>query len=195
MDKCYSELCKELLWEMDKFKKLGKRRQTPHKPYWSANLSELWQHMRLKLEAAKQHLHLTSKRKLKRRLNFQPEVLAYVQSQELFDRELRNAKRKYDAVCVENMDRLCNSKNPRDFWKEVDKLGPRTKKDLICEAVDANGNITRDLAIVMESWRESFAKLYGAKPEGDFDECFLHEKTEELNACDELNLDADLNLN
>lgn len=176
VDRCYSELSKEILWEMNKFKKIGKRQHTPFKPYWNANLSVLWLNMRRKYDAARTEMKSLNRKQLKRMAVLPTVASEYVQSQQLFDKELRNAKRNFDLNSVIDLENLSNTKNPKDFWREVNKLGPRSKKELVCEAVDSKGNITRNKEIVTEFWKDSFTKLYGDAPAGQFDDAFLRER-------------------
>lgn len=179
VDLCYNELSDEILWEMDKFKKIRKRAHTPYKPYWTPTLSTLWQDMRLKYNQAKGNLKGLNKRKINRAQMISPVIADFLQSQFAFDKELRNCRRRFAEICIANIDRLTN-RNPKDFWSEINKLGPRQQRDLICEALDAEGNITRDVPTVMNYWTADFSSLYGTAPDGEFDEDFLSERVEDL---------------
>lgn len=180
IDRCYQELTKEVLWEMDKYKKLGKRKHTPYKKFWSQHLSALWRDMRGKFDKAREQLRGLNKKKL-RRMNFPSvPVMEYICSQRLFDCELRKAKRKHSQECIMNIDILSNIGNPKDFWNEINKLGPRRKSGIVCEALDPHGNVTRDKDSVMRHWEDAFAHLYGTPPAGSFDDDFLKEKKSEL---------------
>lgn len=156
VDECYEGLSKEILWEMDKFKKIRKRESTPYKPYWNDRLSALWSEMRNKYQTARLQLKNVNKKKLRRLGSDNPLVAEYLHSQMAFDKELRNAKRRYSGLCVESIEKLAVTGNPRDFWNEVNKLGPRRKQTLVCEAFDEYGNVTREPNCVMDHWRQSF---------------------------------------
>lgn len=195
IDQRYRELSREILWEMDKFKKLSKRTHTPYRPYWNEGLSALWKDLNDKYKLAKSALHNVNKKKLKRHKSSDPLIRSYQESQHRFDHELRGAKKKYSEICVMNIEKLSATGNPRDFWNEVNKLGPRSKKTVTCEALDEGGNATRDAKLVMDHWKKSFAELYGTAPTGDFDEDFLREKKSLLSQHCNVNLDADHELN
>lgn len=195
VDECYDELTAEILWEMDKFKKLSKRNDTPYKHYWNSNLSALWKDMREKFYMVKSVIKGVHKRQLKRLKVDNQNVRAYFISQSRFDKELRAAKRAHSEVCIENLEKL-TSGNPKDFWSEVNKLGPRRRNNLVCEAFDIHGNVTRDTDTVLKHWGENFANLYGTAPVGDFDEDFLCIKRDNLESLpeDDLANSSDFNV-
>lgn len=72
--------------------------------------------------------------------------------------------------------------NPEEFWDALNRLGPRIKSRLRCEALDMNGNITRDELEVENHWFQSYRTHCGAAPKGDFDQNFLE------NCCSELSM-------
>lgn len=173
VDECYDQLSKEILWEMDKFKKLSKRCGTPYKEFWNSNLSALWRDIQHCYKNAKELLKGVNKKKLKRLTKIHPLVARYLDSQHLFDRALRAAKKKFCLEMIVNMEDLSKIGNPKDFWSAVDKLGPRTSKSIVCEAFDKNGCATRDPGAVFAHWKNCFEGLYGTAPTGDFDENFF----------------------
>ena len=53
------------------------------------------------------------------------------------------------------------SKNGRDIWKEIEKIGPPMKSNKIPEDIICpNGTITGNLVDVLNSWAKSFCNLY-----------------------------------
>lgn len=173
IDSCYAKLTKEILWEMDKFKKLGKRQSTPYKEYWSPTLTVLWQDMRERYKAARWHLKGLNMKKLRRRGSSVSLVSEFLRSQDRFDRELRSAKRKFQYERIIEIEDLSKHGHPKDFWRAVNKLGPRQNRELICEAFDGHGNVTKETEAVMEHWQCCFSDLYGTEPTGNFNDEFL----------------------
>ena len=48
--------------------------------------------------------------------------------------------------------------NPRDFWKKIKQLGPKTKN--IPFKVENNGTLTSDPEAVLNTWKDDFQQLY-----------------------------------
>lgn len=196
VDDCYDELCKIVMAEMGKYAKIGKRKYTPHKEYWSDRLSELWAKMKENYKNVQKKGSTTSKRMLNCARE-RAEIEEYKQSVKAFDKELRNAKRAYRQGYILKIDG-CLSKNPNQFWEEVNRLGPRVKKKMVCETIDTSGEVTRDQRLVMAAWFGEYQKLYGNLPDYEFQDEYLSKILEQNRKCgekyDEL-LDPYVNLN
>lgn len=180
VDKIYNHLCDIITMEMEQHKKRNKRKHTPQKSYWSPYLSELWTKMQEKYKVARIKMKGIPKRQLLRMNQTCRSVTEYKESVNKFDRELKRAKRQHAGEVIARIDLLTSSRNPKLFWDEVNRLGPKRKKGFICEAVDADGNVTRDPNIVSSYWYAEYKRLYGDAPEGDFDDVFYLEKLLEL---------------
>lgn len=199
IDKNYESLCDVITTEMDLNKKRTKRKHTPHKPYWTDALSELWTNMQKCFKQVKNKLKGVSKRQLNRMTSNDSEILKYKKAVNDFDRELRSAKQRHSVNKIEEMDFLTGKHNPKMFWEEINKLGPRTKKQTVCEALDPAGNVTRHRGTVRIHWEKEFTHLYTDPPEGVFDDEFytkqlveLESRNTETNSCPSLNCDISM---
>lgn len=173
--------------EMDLHRKSSKRKHTPQKPYWSERLSELWSVMQKAFKNARTDLKGRSRRQILRSRTNNRLVEKYKEAVFEFDKELRSAKKRYSVDKILQIDKLTNNRNPKLFWDEVNKLGPSKKKETVCEALDEDGQVTRDPILVKELWEGEFTKLYCDPPKGNFNDDFYTEKMLEL---DEINVDA-----
>lgn len=178
VDECYAEVERCIKAEMERCKKIGKRRHTPYKPYWSEKLSELW------------NVYNDSVRKLRcnrrtgKRDNYRLLLANMKTARNAFDKELRTQKKKFDRGNMVKIESL-NTTNPEKFWELVNKLGPRNKSKMYCEALDEKGNITRDDKIVRNYWYDCYKSHCGSFPEGRFDHSFLKECNSSLAAMEE----------
>lgn len=127
--------------------------------------SQLWLDYNQK---AKEYKRLTIRNKN------DPVCVRYRAALNKFDKTLRNEKRKYNRGKILSIENMCTG-NPNKFWEEVNKLGPRRKTNNVCEALDANGNITRDPDTVKTHWFNAYRGLYTDIPVEGFDDDF-HEQ-------------------
>ena len=65
------------------------------------------------------------------------------------------------------------TRNPREFWSYVKKLGPRAHKKIPLEVYDESGEISGDLTEVLAKWKDEFEQLYNVQPNMKFDDEFL----------------------
>lgn len=170
LDLLYTDLSNLIQEEMQLFKKVGKRRSMPFKPYWCPLLTCLWKEMKRLYDNAKKFLNSRDKRRLKKLTSDIPAIVEYRKATSEFDKELRKAKRKYQIDKIADLENLLKSGNHRNFWDAINKLGPRRKQKVTCEAYDTKGNLTRDPKIVEDLWYSEYSKLYGTPADGDFDE-------------------------
>lgn len=195
IDALYSEICDVISAEMTLHCKKKKRKNTAVKPYWNQQLSDLWKDMRIKYTAARSKLRGKSRRQLLREEHSDNIVHEFKIAVKKFDYELRAAKRKHNTECIDSLDKLVDSRNPKIFWDEVNKLGPRKKNIVTCEALDLQGNITRDPVLVLQHWEGEYRRLYSEAPMGDFDDSFYIDKLVELEELDpDLNPTVNLNI-
>lgn len=180
IDTLYTGVCAEISTEMKMHLPNKRRRKTAYKPYWSTHLSELWADMRTKYSKIRSSLKGKPKRQFMREHYATGAVLEFQNAVHIFDAELRTAKRKYNCERIDSLDKLVNCKDPKKFWDEVNKLGPRKKRGVVCEALDSRGQVTRDPEIVLKHWETEYRRLYSEAPMGEFDDDFYLEKMMEL---------------
>ncbi len=53
-----------------------------------------------------------------------------------------------------------NTNDPREFWKYIQKLGPRAKTPIPWEVYDSDGNITTNREFVLNHWKSEYSRLY-----------------------------------
>lgn len=120
----------------------------------------------------------------------------YFKAVKLFDKELRNAKHAYSKERFLRVDLSLNSRDPRRFWDEINKLGPRKQNKLVCEAFSNDGTTTREAETVRKHWESAFTSKYMDPPIGDFDDEFYMERIMELEHQEQLfEVPGDLTLN
>lgn len=195
IDACYVSLCKIIQDEMCSNRKAGRRKNTPCKPYWSQTLTDLWRTMRTKYKEVRSFLRSKSLSQWKKVDNPPTQVLHYLRCVSKFDCELRRAKRKYCQERIVQLDEMIKMGDPKLFWDAIEKLGPRSRKQVICEAFDSNGAVTRDADTVLLHWKTAFAALYGDAPAGDFDDEFYVQQLMGLDEFSPSSGDTPLELN
>lgn len=200
INEIYSTLTESIIAEMENYKKGTRRKNTPHKAYWTQELTDLWADVQEKFNLARNILKGASKRQLLRLKTNNRCVMEYRIAVQRFDRELKIARRRFSVEKIAQIDSLIRYKNPKVFWEEVEKLGPRKKRNFVCEATDEWGNVTRNPSTVKQHWFDEFSRLYVDQPTGDFDDDFYMEKMIELeefntddNSCVELNSEITIN--
>ena len=129
-----------------------KNGQRPRKPFWNDELTSLWREMRIKERA-----YLKSKPSRERVLN----RIAFKSAQDIFDKRYRffeRAFKKKEMFEIENI----RSNDPKVFWDQLKKLGPRREQAIPLEVYNAEGDIVTDPRKVLEQWQSEFQKLYAA---------------------------------
>ena len=67
-------------------------------------------------------------------------------------KKLRQAERQYQAVQRNKIKRL-NTRNPKEFWWEVNKLGlQKGDKAIDCVLLE-NGDVSYDPELIREKWK------------------------------------------
>ena len=102
--------------------------------------------------------------------------IEYKKRQNEFDKSIRTVKRNFNRGLSLQIDYL-QTHNPQQFWREINKLGPRKAKDIPMEIRLENGECSSDLDVVLKKWGEDFANLYSGCSH-TFDEAFLKEIVE-----------------
>ena len=157
IDNSYKLFCDNVFREMDKYLDVSnsskgvKKKFKYFKPYWNDHLTNLWAIMRNNERDFKRVKNIS-------RQQNQQCYRAFINSQNLFDRELRKAERRYNrGFCIE-LDEIDTS-NPREFWKSIKKLGPKSKKDIPMK-VYRDGDLTSNTDHVLSAWKHDFHSLY-----------------------------------
>ncbi len=186
VDQLYENLLKCIYNEMDR--QLPKytgvksnKRYKVKKPYWSEQLKLLWSDM-----CSKEKMYLAHRgpSHVKQYLRHR-----FIDASYVFNKRLRQAKRKYDKSLQDEIETVCTD-NPRQFWEYIKKLGPKKSNKIIEEVYDQDGNIKCDIESVLSKWKSEFENLY--KSESDsFDNVFYEEiklllQTRECNMSDPL---------
>ena len=87
----------------------------------------------------------------------------FINNRNLFDKCLRKTQREYNISVQTHIDSL-STKDPKAFWEELRKLGPKgnTKPDTYKVQLDHDGSVSDDPNIVLEKWKGDFEALYQA---------------------------------
>ena len=93
------------------------------------------------------------------------------------DKTYRRAERQYNAERRERIENL-NTNNPKSFWDEVNKLGPRPNKSNDYRTKTKDGNLETNGEKIKEQWQKDFSNLYNTSHSSTFNENFLHAETE-----------------
>ncbi|VDI60847.1 Hypothetical predicted protein [Mytilus galloprovincialis] len=118
-----------------------KRRQKIGKPYWNSNLTEL---LNKTHRSEKDFLRWNGNRRTRDRLK-----QIVIVNRKSFDKSLRQAERQYEAE-QRNKFKTLNTQNPKEFWKEVNKLGPKTTQQNIDSVFREDGTISYDTNEILE---------------------------------------------
>ncbi len=81
----------------------------------------------------------------------------------------------YHIMAVAELKNFCVraflQKGTREFWKFIQKLGPRARNDIPWEVYGQDGEITSDRSDVLNKWKSDYFKLYN-EDNGNFDDTF-----------------------
>ena len=157
IDTMYTELCKSIYSEMDKFLKCNSTERTKtrkqlrlSKPYWNEELTNKW--MTIKNF---EKIYLKCINVNQRKYNRQ----CYLKSRREFDKYLRLCERKYRNETVDKIDKL-NDNDSREFWNQIQNLGIRKKNIIPMEIKTNDGVVTSDKQSVLNHGKDEFSKLY-----------------------------------
>lgn len=170
IDRIYSDFKTLLVSELDNFFPIydgskNKKKWKPCKPYWNDELTVLWKDMHAK---ETKFYKFKGGRQIREQLRQE-----YKTSLWNFDKLLRTQKRRYERGQLLEIEEI-NTKNPSEFWKRINKLGPRKPRDKIeLECYIDNGEISKDPRVVLDKWAQDYESLYNVQ-NGDFDEDFYN---------------------
>ena len=178
VDNIYDQFCNVYYDELCRLNmtKNGRERARYRKPWWCDELSELWENVTAKDKGLKLVGNTRSKRR---------KLQEFVRVQKQFDACFRRHKRKYIRDKQLQLDQL-NTSDPAEFWRQITKLGPRTSDGPPLEVYDDEGHITADINCVLDTWANTYEKLYVPYEDADnvFDKEFFETKLRELDMSD-----------
>ncbi|CAG2212577.1 unnamed protein product [Mytilus edulis] len=183
VDTLHSEMDQQLVYKDKHSGHNGKRRRKIGKPYWNSNVNEL---LNKTHRSEKDFLRCNGNRRTRDRLK-----QIFIVNRKSFDKCMRQAERQYQAE-QRNKLKTLNTQNPKEFWKEVNKLGPKTTKQNIDSVFREDGTMLYDTNEILERWRSEYSKLFSAEIT-EVDDLFMS-NIEQLNAQMEAEIDnLDLN--
>ena len=185
IDHIYEEFCTLYHNEMKKHLKYidslpgGCRRyKLKPKPWWNDGLEQLWKNLVIVERMLKKNI-TKCKRKNARKQE------EYKVTQRKFDKAYRKDKRQFyrdKQMYIESV----YSNNPRQFWKEIDKLGPpRKRRDIPLETYREDGTLIRDVYEVLDIWKDKFQSLYTPFSDNNFNVNLYNCRMEELECMEE----------
>ena len=159
IDTMYTELCKSIYSEMDKYLKCHSTERTKtrkqlrlSKPYWNEELTNKWMTMKNCEKIYLKCINVNQKKYNKQ---------CYLNSRRKFDKYLKLCERKYRNETDDKIEKL-NDNDPRAFWNQIQNLGVRTK-NIISMEITTNDGIVNDKKSVLNHWKDEFSKLYNIK--------------------------------
>ena len=195
LDSLYNSFCNSLFKELDDclgYKHASKKcrkRFKNHKPYWNDHLLLLWKNL---VQAEKDFTHYKGNNRNVRNALFQ----RHVSSQNIFDKQLRSAARRYNRDKINEIEEICVN-NHKDFWSQIKNMGPR-KQNSIPMTVRTPHGITSEKEAVLNKWETDFSNLLNRRNDMNvyndefYNECMLVKSRLE-ETCVPLNNDHMLN--
>ncbi len=169
VDEMYSKVVNVIHAEMkDKLSPLsksGKRKNTPYKAYWNENLSKLWKTAH---EKESMYTKYKGNRRTKESLRQN-----FISARNAFDKLLKQRQRAHRRGTLIDIEE-CNTTDPRQFWKFIQKLGPSKQSSIPWEVYDERGDINSDREYVLNKWKSDYFSLYNDKS-NEFDDSFLND--------------------
>ena len=158
-DQCYNDftnLIRQEMYRKVQYKNIklkegvNNKKRRVKKPWWSEELTVLWNELCLK-ERAMLKAEANSKR-IKRE--------EFLRQRKLFNKEVQRAKRKYwkaKQIEIENLE----TSDQKAFWKQIGKIGigQERKKDIPNEVKLENGEISNNIEDVLRVWKTNFENL------------------------------------
>ena len=170
IDEIYANICdvyyKEMkTWLRSKNVNPSAKHRWRHssKPFWDENLNDLWNQL-----CQAESTYLAEKGIARRRQLKQ----IFKNCQRCFDKYYRKQKRQYNRNKCMEIESLRTS-DPKEFWSQVRKLGPRSEKGIPMSVRLPDGSITSNIDEVLSKWEEDYKNLYNPNIESlNFDEAF-----------------------
>ena len=157
VDNRYNRFCEVLTKEMTEHLKYSecsktvRKRYKNYKPYWNEKLHTMWKELR---DVEKNYIKVCksngSRNNLKR---------VFIDKRKMFDKTLRRTERSYRKNMLIEIDNVC-TKDPREFWNHINKLGPRVNTNIPMKVYDVNGVLNSDFKTVLDKWKDDFKSLY-----------------------------------
>ncbi len=164
-DKVVRTIFDEMQNKLTPISKTGRRKNTPFRPYWCAELSDLW---RKTYDSERIYVKFKGHRTVKEQLRQN-----FISNRNNFDKTLRQKQRAYRRGLLVDMEE-CDTSNPRKFWKHIHSLGPRKSSSIPWEVYDSDGNITCDKNTVLKTWEREYNCLFNDN-NGIYDDDFLRD--------------------
>ena len=161
----YDRLCNIIFNEMDKYLDYkncsngSKKKLKLSKPYWNSELTSKWKHMK---DKEKQFRKYDGCKKIKLKLHNEFKIC---QSQ--FHKLLKSTERNYFRGFGNTLETI-NTKNPKEFWNKIKKLGPQ-KSNISDQVLLDDGSLTSDKNTVFQKWVNDFKGLYNKDVEDNND--------------------------
>ena len=129
---------------------LSNKRRRVKKPYWTDDLSMLWNRY---AEAEKKASQANGREKQRLRAV----ARGY---RDALDRNVQAAKRKYWREMQDSLLKL-QTENPKEYWRFIGKIGVAQERSnrIPWEVIDADGVVKSDPDSVIKRWKNDFEKL------------------------------------
>ena len=141
-----------------------KKRWRPRKGFWNDNLENLWKEMHIKEKIMRGSVNRND------RIN---NHRIFKLAQNNFDKEYRKEERKFQQLQSNKFDTI-QSTNPKLFWNELNKLGPKRKAKIPLEVYNNVNETVTDVYEVLEKWKVDFQSLYSIIDDEPIDEQLLN---------------------
>ncbi|CAG2221537.1 unnamed protein product [Mytilus edulis] len=87
-----------------------------------------------------------------------------------FDKLNRNTKRNFQLKEQDNLTKLFQSNNTRDFWKYIGNIGiANERRQNIPFKVKTDEGFSSDVDVVLDKWKTDYEKLFNSGDNGNFD--------------------------
>ena len=131
---------------------VNNKRHRPNKPWWSAELSNLWSSV---CDAEKLWFYSQNRSdKVKRKSMF-------IKTRKEFDKEVQKGKRSHWYSLQEKILDECNVDQSK-FWKSFGKvgIGHANKNSIPMEVTLEDGSVSFNICDVLNKWRNDFSSLF-----------------------------------
>ena len=142
-------------------------------PFWNEELTKAYKETR---EAEKNFL---KKKENRTKIELREKRELYHLKRNFFDKQFRTAERKYLAERRNHINNL-NTTQPKDFWAEINKLGPRKNTRSDFRTKNEDGNLETNGKDVLKKWADEFSKLYNTPGSDEFNQIYLEQISEAL---------------
>ena len=132
-----------------------RKRWRPKKGFWDEELEKLWSELRLAEVNMKKSIN-NRNRRVNHRL--------FKDSQHKFDKKYRQKERKFKQSQSEHFTKIQNN-DPRVFWQELNKLGPKRYRKIPMEVYSEDNEIISNSDDVLNKWKDDFQSLFSGNDE------------------------------